>query len=200
MSTAGGLPARLDGIRRSTEAVQQRLDALALELATANSAGSPGAAPSAVTVTCDEDGLVATLVIDHARRRRTDAAALARQIEDAVLHAQPTAGAMTRLVPRASEAGDDARPIEQRVDLLVSVGRRTGELLDVLARTGSRPAPVVVRQGGATCAATSGVVRTVTCDPGWLVRSTDVVIAEAVVVAARRAARDSLPDLCGERA
>jgi hypothetical protein len=40
-----------------------------------------------------------------------------------------------------------------------------------------------------------GVVRSVTCDPAWLARSTDVTIADRVVAVCRRAALASDVDL-----
>lgn len=147
--------------------------------------------PDAVRVAVDDRGLLCGITLDPTIRRRISPTDLAQSIDRAVRSAQQPATAVLRAIGVSAAAGSrpaDAEEFVRAADLLGSVLRSITE--EPVPRR-----PHVVAGTGVRASASYGVVRSVTCSPAWLARSTDLAIADEVVGVCRHVALASESDL-----
>jgi hypothetical protein len=171
--------ARFEALR----ARQQRLRAAVREQIAVF--GDEGSAP--VVATVDDRGLLNGLTIDPSIRHRIGSEVLALAVDRAIRSVQKPAVAVLRAIGLDPSAADDTA-IERAAALLSSA-------MVSLSDEALHPDPHLATDTGVRVTAAYGVVRSVTCDPAWLARSTDVTIADRVVAVCRRAALASDVDL-----
>lgn len=144
---------------------------------------------TAVTMTFDERGFLASIAVDPLLRRRLSAEQLARQIDDAL---QTTARRSPLLsAPVVAAQGSGPVTSDERTALLDASRRATAALATeaaaelVSTRSEAGVVTVTVRAG-------TGDLIGVRCDPRWLASTPDNLAFDVIVTTARAAARAAL--------